>query len=108
LTRLQLEDDDDNSEKIVSVAPGEGQRPLGMLEDKCFEEMAFPDKFPLSSGGLASTVRDVMLTPQQYFNQQIFDCDGRFAKDTDYVFSVCYREQASTRQCKCYVTSDER
>ena len=89
-TCLQLEDDDDSSEKIVSVAPGEGQRPLGILEDKCFEEMAFPDKFPLGSGGLASTDRDVMLTPRQYFNQRILDCDGRFGKDTDYVFAAQY------------------
>ena len=74
----------------MSVAPGEGQHPLGILEDKCIEEMAFPDKFPLSSCGLASIVQDVILTPRQYFNQRILDCDGRFAKDTDYVFAAQY------------------
>ena len=89
-TRLQREDDDDSKEKIVSVAPGENQRPIGILEDKFFEEIAFPDKFPLGSGGFASTKRHVRLTPRKYFNQRVLDFDGRFAKDTDYLFAAQY------------------
>jgi len=84
------EDDDEGKEKIVSVAPGEDQRPLPILEDKFFEELAFPDKFPLGSGGFASQKRRVRLTPRKYFNQRVLDLDGRFAKDTDYLFAAQY------------------
>jgi len=84
------DDDDEGKEKIVSVAPGEDQRPIPILEDKFFEELAFPDKFPLGSGGFASQKRRVRLTPRKYFNQWVLDQDGRFAKDTDYLFAAQY------------------
>ena len=89
-TCLQEDDDDDEGkEKIVSLAP-EDQRPIPILEDKFFEELAFPDKFPLGSGGFASEKRHVCLTPRKYFNQRVLDQDGRFAKDTDYLFAAQY------------------
>ncbi len=87
---MQQEDEDDIRDKTVSVAPAENQRPLGILTDEFFEELAFPDKFPLGTGGLTSTKRPVRLTARKYFNQRLLNCDGRFARDTDYLFAAQY------------------
>ena len=92
-TCLQREDDDESGEKVVSVAPGEEQRPIGILQDNFFEEMAFPDKFPLGSGGIASKTRPVSLTPRRYLKQRILDVDGRSSADTDYLFAAQYANE---------------
>ena len=39
-------------EKIYSVAPGEGQKPIPILTDIKFEEMCNPDKYPFGQGGI--------------------------------------------------------
>jgi len=90
-TCLQREDDDEISDdKIVSIAPGEKQRPIQILSDEHFEELACPNMFPLGRGGFKSSERKVQLTPRKYFNQRLLNCDGRFAQDTDYLFSAQY------------------
>ena len=90
-TCLQREDDDEISDdKIVSIAPGEKQRPIQILSDEHFEELACPNMFPLGRGGFKSSEREVQLTPRKYFNQRLLNCDGRFAQDTDYLFSAQY------------------
>ena len=50
-TCLQLESIDAN--KIISVVPGEGAKPLNILTDELFEEMSFPHKYPNGKGGFS-------------------------------------------------------
>ena len=38
--------------KVISVAPGEGQKPIPILNDKYFEEMCNPTKYPRGQYGL--------------------------------------------------------
>ena len=86
-TCLQAENIDVN--QIISVAPGEGMKPLNILTDKSFEEMAFPHKYPLGKGGF-SEERKEKLTVRKFFNQRLLDVDGRFAKDVDYLLAAQY------------------
>ena len=65
-TCLQLESIDTN--KIISVAPGEGAKPLNILTDQLFEEMSFPHKYPNGKGGF-SQERKEKITVRKFFNQ---------------------------------------
>ena len=86
-TCLQVDTLDANS--VISVAPGEGQKPLNILSDKDFEEMAFPQKYPYGKGGF-STERCENLTMRRYFNQRLLDVDGRFSGDVEYLLAAQY------------------
>ena len=86
-TCLQVDTLDANS--VVSVAPGEGQKPLNILSDKDFEEMAFPQKYPYGKGGF-SAERCENLTMRRYFNQRLLDVDGRFSGDVEYLLAAQY------------------
>ncbi len=71
--------------EVVCVAPAEGQTPLFIMTDPNFEAMSNPEKFPISSGCF-TTERPNKITYRKYFNQRLLNVDGRFAKDTDYLF----------------------
>ena len=86
-TCLQAENIDVN--QIISVAPGEGMKPLNILTDQSYEEMAFPHKYPLGKGGF-SEERKEKLTIRKFFNQRLLDVDGRFARDVDYLLAAQY------------------
>ena len=86
-TCLQLESIDAN--KIISVAPGEGAKPLNILTDQLFEEMSFPHKYPNGKGGF-SQERKEKITVRKFFNQRLLDVDGRFAKDVEYLLAAQY------------------
>ena len=86
-TCLQLESIDAN--KIISVAPGEGAKPLNILTDQLFEEMSFPHKYPNGTGGF-SQERKEKITVRKFFNQRLLDVDGRFAKDVEYLLAAQY------------------
>ena len=86
-TCLQVDTLDANS--VISVAPGEGQKPLNILSDKDFEEMAFPQKYPYGKGGF-SAERCENLTLRRYFNQRLLDVDGRFSGDVEYLLAAQY------------------
>lgn len=88
-TCLQKED------LIYSVAPSEGQKPVSILEDENFEEYAFPDCFPLGTGGYTSVkAANKDITPRKYFNQRILNVDGRFAKNIEYLLSAQYATES--------------
>lgn len=93
-TCMHPENEEDIGDKILSLAPAEGQRPLGILADDFFEELAFPDKFPRGYRGYTSTKRSVPLTVRKYFNQRLLNCDGRFARDTDYLFAAQFATES--------------
>ena len=63
--------------QTYSIAPAEGQKPISMMTDEKFEEMANPDKLCFGTGGF-STERPRKITYRKYFNQRLLDVDGRF------------------------------
>ena len=72
------------------IAPGQGNKPLPLITDKLFEELANPEKFPNGKGGFADTQRDTKLTLRKYVNACLLDQDGHFAKDIQYIFGMQY------------------
>ena len=80
----------EQANQIFSIAPGEGSKPIPLLTDKLFEELANPKKFPNGKGGYADTKRPTTLTLQKYVNAHLLDQDGRFAKDIEYIFGMQY------------------
>ena len=84
-TCLQMDTIDSNT--VISMAPGEGQKPLNMLSDENFEEMAFPLLYPYGKGGF-SNERCERITMRKFFNQRLLDVDGRFAKNIEYLLSA--------------------
>ena len=87
---LQREDTiDATTDNMFTVAPSEGQKLIGILNDKFFEEMCNPTKYPTGRYGLV-TERKTRLTVRKYFNQRLLDADGRFAKDIEYLLTAQY------------------
>ncbi len=79
--------------EIVCLAPGEGQKPLQIMTDTNFEAMSNPEKFPYGTGCF-SNEKPCKLSYQKYFNQRLLNVDGRFASDTDYLFTAQYIVEA--------------
>ena len=52
---------------VFAVAPGEGEKPIGILNDRHFEEMCNPTKHPHGNYGLV-TERETRLAVSKYFN----------------------------------------
>ena len=80
----------EEANQVFSIAPGEGNKPIPLLTDTLFEELANPDKFPYGNGGFADTERDTKLTLRKYVNAHLLDQDGHFAKDIEYIFAMQY------------------
>ena len=80
----------EEANQVFSIAPGEGNKPIPLLTDTLFEELANPDKFPYGKGGFADTERDTKLKLRKYVNARLLDQDGRFAKDIQYTFAMQY------------------
>ena len=80
---------DINNERTVSVAPGEGRKPLSIFEDENCEEMAFPHLIPTGKYGY-KIEREIPLSPVKYFNQRLLNYTQNFASDSDYIFFANY------------------
>ena len=76
--------------QVFSIAPGQGNRPIPLLTDTLFEELANLDKFPFGKGGFVDTERDTKLTLRKYVNAHLLHQDGHFAKDIKYIFAMQY------------------
>ena len=61
-----------------------------MLLDDNFEVLTFPDLFPYGKGGYMSAERPMKLGIRKYFQQRLLNCDGRFAKNMEYIFCAQY------------------
>ena len=89
---LQLSDmvprRDISTDDIVSLAPGERQKPLSMLTDTFSEVLSFPALFPTGRFGLNDQDRRHLITPKKYFNQRVLNTDPRFARNIDYLFTA--------------------
>ena len=77
----------DNIEQSIAIAPGEGKKPISILNDTSCGEMAHLHLFPTGKFGY-KVKRDVLLTPSKYFNQQLLNYSQHFASDPDYLFFV--------------------
>ena len=84
-TCIQPDDLSLQANKIISMAPGEGKRPINILTDKNFEEMSFPTLFPSGQFGLTHP-RPVSLSAKKYFQRRILESGGKFASNIEYLF----------------------
>ena len=78
----------------VTVAPGEGQTPKGILSDPHWDVKAFPHLHNANGSNGIDQERKVKLTDQRYFVQRVCNKESRFAKSDEYLYcSVGYLEQ---------------
>ncbi|XP_062572139.1 uncharacterized protein LOC134234095 [Saccostrea cucullata] len=71
--------------EIISIAPGEGKTPVSLLTDDNNEVLAFPKLFPDGKFGF-DTKRKIKLSLSRYINARLLHRDGRFARNSDYIF----------------------
>ncbi|XP_062614313.1 uncharacterized protein LOC134276047 [Saccostrea cucullata] len=70
---------------IYDISPGEGNNPVRMLQEEGNEAKTFPFLFP--SGRFSwNDNREIRITLSRYFNNRLMNTDGRFAKDSSYIF----------------------
>ena len=73
------------SEKIIEVAPGEGQIPISIYKEKNWEAMAFVKQY--SEGKFHfNTERPTKISVSKYIHARLKCCDNRFSSDPQYVF----------------------
>ena len=84
-TCVQTVDPTVDVDKILNIAPNENKRPIHILMDESFEEMAFPHLLPTGKFGWKYE-RPLKLTPKKYFQRRLLDADPRFAQDIEYLF----------------------
>ena len=78
----------------ISVAPGEGQKPTGILSSKNWDIKAFPHLHNADGSNGKDAERKIKLTDQRYFIQRICNMETRFAKSPPYLYSaVGYLEE---------------
>ena len=78
----------------ITVAPGEGQTPKGVLSDKHWDVKAFPHLHNLDGSNGKDQERDKNITDQRYFIQRVINKETRFARSPDYLYAaVSYLEQ---------------
>ncbi|KAJ8361678.1 hypothetical protein AAFF_G00432110 [Aldrovandia affinis] len=83
---------------IFSVAPAQGNKPVGFFSTPKLEAMAFPVQFPTGRNTL-DEVRQVKLSPSRYFNTRLFCVDTRFAKDQSYLFFAQFVTETHMATC---------
>ena len=78
----------------ITVAPGEGQTPKGILSELDWDIRAFPHLHNADGSNGKDQARKVQLTDQYYFIQRILNKETRFSKCPDYLYAaVAYIEQ---------------
>ena len=85
-------------EQKIIIAPGEGNQPISVLNEKFCEESAHPHLFPPGRYGY-QIEREIPLSPSKYFNQRLLHYSQKFAADSDYIFfeqSVLQKVQLSS------------
>ena len=86
-------------DSVISVAPGEGRVPEGLLYAKDWDVQAYPRLHnPDGSQGLHQENRPVKLTDLQYFKQRLLHVDRKFAQDSSYLYAATiYQEKKQIR-----------
>jgi len=67
--------------EILTLAPGEGQNPLSILNDNFCEELAHPHLFPTGKFGYKIKRQIPLVSPVKYFNQRFLNYTQLFASD---------------------------
>ena len=62
--------------KEISFAPAEHEKPVPLLSDANFEELANPEKYPDGKNALTAE-RSNQIDARRYFNQRLLDVDGK-------------------------------
>ena len=77
------------SDKVLNLAPAEGQIPTSAFYQKDWETLAFPTIFP---DGLNTfdTERTVKISPKKYVNARLLSSDSRFAEYPEYTFQCLH------------------
>ena len=70
-------------EKEITIAPGDGEQPISVFNDKFCEELAHPHLFPSGRYGY-QTEREIPLSPSKYFHQRLLHYSQKFAVDNDF------------------------
>ena len=64
-------------EEGIVVAPGEGKKPVSIIDDKFCKELGHPHLFP--TGQYDDRVeREIPMTPSKYFNQRLLHYTQKF------------------------------
>ena len=88
-----IRDNPELADKEISFAPAEHEKPLPLLSDTHFEELANPDKYPDGRNALTAD-RPKQIDARRYFNQRLLDVDGRFARSIEYLLSAQYATES--------------
>ena len=83
---------------IFSIAPAQGNKPVGFFAIPKLEAMAFPVLFPTGQNTL-DEVRPIQLSPSRYFNARLFSADRRFAMDQSYLFFSQFVTETHMAKC---------
>ena len=81
------------ADKEISFAPAEHEKPVPLLSDANFEELANPEKYPDGKNALTAE-RSNQIDARRYFNQRLLDVDGRFARSIEYLLSAQYATES--------------
>ena len=74
-------------ERIVNIAPAEGQIPVSTFSEPNWEALAYVKQF--SEGNFHyGTTRDVKITASKYAHARLKCADNRFASDPQYIFGM--------------------
>ena len=79
-------DVEDDSDEILSLAPGEGKIPTNLMREPNWDTASFPLLHPSGKFGL-NHKRVKNLPAQQYFIQRISNVNKMFSQNKGYVFS---------------------
>ncbi|XP_006820870.1 uncharacterized protein LOC100373785 [Saccoglossus kowalevskii] len=80
---------DQHFDNIACVAPAEGNSPVKMLEDEGNEAKSFPVLYPSGSPTFHDK-REERITLARYLHGRLMNADGRFARNTDFIFYAQY------------------
>ena len=94
----------DDSADLLTVAPGEGQRPSNILKEKHPFVLHFPCLFPDGKGGLHDENRKMKITPQQFLSQRIQNLNPVFAQNKPFIFSAVYYIEKYQLQSKVNIS----
>ncbi len=90
---------EEESNKTVVIAPGEGGKPTNILTDKNWDVKTFPVLYNLDGSNGMGQKREVYLTEQKFFEQRILNKDQRYALHPEYIFTAAtYIEQKQIRR----------
>ncbi|MES9882265.1 MAG: DUF6570 domain-containing protein, partial [Sedimenticola sp.] len=84
-TCIQPSDPTLDADKVLNIAAGEGKKPMSILMDEHFEELAFPHLLPSGKFGYKCE-REIKLTPKKYFTSRLLNEHKTFASDIEYIF----------------------